>query len=62
MKLRALKDFFKDLFDGDLVALGIAGFFLVLILLVGSIWIAHWIKRKKEAEAKNRKQKKAKSW
>ena len=56
--LRAIGDFFKDLASGDPVALGIAGLFLLLILVVGGIWIADRIKRKKEAEAKKGKKKK----
>jgi hypothetical protein len=57
MKLRALEDFFKDLLSGDPIALGIAGFVLLLILSVAGIWIADRIKRKKEADAKKRKNK-----
>lgn len=56
--LRALRDFFSDLFSGDPVALGIAGFFLLLVLAVGGIWIADRIRRKKEADAKKGKKKK----
>ena len=56
--LRALGDFFNDLFSGDPVALGIAGIFLFFVLLVVGIWIADRMRRKKEVEAKKGRKKK----
>ena len=49
---RALRDWFSDLFSGDPVALGIAGFFLLLLLIVAVIWLVDRAKRKNETNDK----------
>lgn len=50
--LRALRDFFGDLVQGDLVALAIAGLVLLLMAVVAGIWIADLRKRSRETKGK----------
>ena len=52
MRMKALRDFFSDLVQGDPIALCLAGFFLLLAGVVATIWIIDLRKRKKEAERK----------
>jgi len=50
--LRALRDFFSDLFQGDPIAIAIAVVILLLAALVAVIWIFDLRRRKKEREKK----------
>ena len=50
--LRALRDFFSDLGQGDPIALALAGFFLLLTAAVTAIWIAELRRRRKESKDK----------
>jgi flagellar biogenesis protein FliO len=57
MRGRALRDWLEDLFAGDAVALGLAGFFLLLLLIAGVIWLVDRVKRKNENEKKKKRMK-----
>jgi hypothetical protein len=46
--LRALGDFISDLLQGDVVALSLAGFFLLLVIGAGTIWVIDRRRRAKE--------------
>jgi hypothetical protein len=52
MRFRALRDFFTDLVQGDPVALALAGFVLLLITAVATVWIIDLLKRKKKNSGK----------
>jgi hypothetical protein len=52
MRFRALRDFVDDLVRGDAVALGLAGFVLLLTAAVGLVWIFELRRRNKEKAAK----------
>jgi type II secretory pathway component PulM len=50
--LRALRDFFSDLGQRDPVALALAGFVLLLAVVLAAIWIIDLRRRKKENKGK----------
>jgi flagellar biosynthesis/type III secretory pathway M-ring protein FliF/YscJ len=51
--LRAIGDFFSDLGNGDPVALAIAGFLLLLIAIVATVWIVDLRRRRREKAAED---------
>jgi hypothetical protein len=57
--VEALRNYFRDLAQGDPVALGLTGVFALLLVVAAAIWIIDLLKKKQERDRQRRARERA---